>query len=145
MIDSGRFPWNKHADRFPQFVESSDSLWNRFGPQAFALHCRYEILKDVGAGLDAFAAQQLLIGMETLSIRCERHAANAMALAKWLQCHNSVAWVSCPGLESHPSHVLAKKYLKRGFGGVLTFGVKGGVEESKKVVDGFKIIIITAK
>ena len=114
MIDSGRFPWNKHAEKFPEFVAGARSLWNRFGPWAFAHHCRFEILKDTGSCLSPFAAQQLLVGMETLSLRCERHAENALALAEWLEGHSSVAWVSYPGLKSHPSHGLAKKYLKRG-------------------------------
>lgn len=76
--------------------------------------------------LNPFAAQQLILGLETLSLRCERHATNARELARWLQANEHVAWVSYPGLENHPSHAMAKKYLKRGSGGVLSFGVKGG-------------------
>lgn len=75
-----------------------------------------------------------------MSLRAERHAQNAIALAKWLEKSPHVAWVSYPGLESHPSHELAKKYLKRGFGGVLSFGVKGGEAAGSQVVDGFKLI-----
>ncbi|GJD02125.1 O-acetylhomoserine (thiol)-lyase [Colletotrichum higginsianum] len=98
------------------------------------------ILRDLGASLNPFAAQQLLIGIETLSLRAERHAQNALALAKWLEASDYVSWVSYPGLESHPYHETAKKYLKRGFGGVLSFGVKGGGSAGSQVVDGFKLI-----
>lgn len=87
-----------------------------------------------------FAAFQLIQGIETLSLRAERHAQNTLALAKWLEKSPHVAWVSYPGLESHPSHELAKKYLPRGFGGVLSFGVQGGGKAGSQVVDGFKMI-----
>jgi len=104
-----------------------------------------EILRDLGAALNPFAAQQLLLGVETLSLRCERHASNALALARWLERNAHVAWVSYPGLESHASHALAKKYLTNGYGGVLSFGVKGGAEAGSQVVDGFKLISNLAK
>lgn len=106
---------------------------------------RIEYLRDIGATLNPFAAQQLLLGLETLSLRCERHASNALALARWLEKNDSVSWVSYPGLESHPSHELAKRYLKNGFGGVLSFGVKGGEAAGIQVVDGFKLISDLAK
>ena len=95
---------------------------------------------DLGATLNPFAAQQLLLGVETLSLRAERHAANALALARWLEGSAYVSWVSYPGLESHPYHAAARKYLKRGSGGVLSFGVKGGGTAGSQVVDGFKLI-----
>jgi O-acetylhomoserine/O-acetylserine sulfhydrylase-like pyridoxal-dependent enzyme len=82
----------------------------------------------------------LLLGIETLSLRCERHAENALKLAQWLEKNENVAWVSYPGLSSHQSHELAKKYLPRGFGGVLSFGVKGGEKAGSQVVDNFKLI-----
>jgi O-acetylhomoserine/O-acetylserine sulfhydrylase len=94
----------------------------------------------VGASLNPFAAQQLLLGIETLSLRAERHGQNALALAKWLEKSEYVNWVSYPGLESHAYHQAAKKYLRNGFGGVLSFGVKGGAAAGQKVVDGFKLI-----
>ena len=95
--------------------------------------------------MNPFAAQQLILGIETLSLRAERHAYNAMKLAKWLDENENVSWVSYPGLESHPSHATAKKYLTRGFGGVLSFGVKGGGEAGSQVVDNFKLISNLAK
>jgi O-acetylhomoserine/O-acetylserine sulfhydrylase len=115
-------------------------FWDTFGAITFAIRARVEILRDLGSSLNPFAAQQLILGLETLSLRAERHASNALTLAKWLEKNPHVAWVSYPGLESHPSHELAKRYLKRGFGGVLSFGVKGGGAAGSQVVDGFKLI-----
>ncbi|KAK1772573.1 Cys/Met metabolism PLP-dependent enzyme-domain-containing protein [Phialemonium atrogriseum] len=145
IVDSGKFDWGKHAARFPQFVEPSEGyhglkFWETFGPISFAIRVRVEILRDLGAALNPFAAQQLILGIETLSLRAERHAQNALALAKYLQKSPYVNWVSYPGLDDHPSHEIAKKYLKRGFGGVLSFGVKGGGAAGSQVVDGFKLI-----
>lgn len=145
IVDSGKFDWGKHAARFPQFVEPADGyhglkFWETFGPITYAIRARVEVLRDLGACLNPFGAQQLLLGLETLSLRAERHAQNASTLAQWLEKNPNVAWVSYPGLESHPSHENAKKYLKRGFGGVLSFGVKGGGEAGSKIVDSFKLI-----
>lgn len=120
-------------------------FWETFGSLTFAIRVRVEILRDLGASLNPFAAQQLLLGIETLSLRAERHAYNAMALAKWLERNENVKWVSYPGLPSHPSHETAKKYLKRGYGGVLSFGVKGGSEAGQGVVDCFKLVSNLAK
>ncbi|KAI1909442.1 Homocysteine/cysteine synthase [Ophidiomyces ophidiicola] len=145
IVDSGRFDWGKHAQRFPQFVEPSEGyhglkFWDTFGPISFAIRVRVEILRDLGAALNPFGAQQLLLGIETLSLRAERHASNAIGIARWLEKNEHVAWVSYPGLESHSSHESAKKYLKSGFGGVLSFGVKGGAAAGSQVVDNFKLI-----
>lgn len=147
VVDAGKFDWGS-ADarkRFPQMTEPSDGyhglkFFDTFGAITYIIRLRVEILRDLGAALNPFAAQQLLIGIETLSLRCERHAQNALALAKWLESNENVAWVSYPGLTSHKSHQLAKKYLPRGFGGVLSFGVKGGQTAGSQVVDGFKLI-----
>ncbi|KAM3430414.1 hypothetical protein NHJ13734_007755 [Beauveria thailandica] len=145
IVDSGKFDWGANAARFPQFIEPSAGyhglkFWETFGALSFIVRARVEIVRDLGAYLNAFAAQQLLLGTETLSLRAERHAQNALALARYLDKSDKVSWVSYPGLASHPSHETAKKYLKRGFGGVLSFGVKGGVAEGAKVVDNFKLI-----
>jgi O-acetylhomoserine/O-acetylserine sulfhydrylase len=115
-------------------------FWETFGPITFAIRTRVEILRDLGTCLNPFAAQQLLLGLETLSLRAERHASNALALAKWLEANPKVLWVSYPGLESHAHHAAAKKYLRNGFGGVLSFGINGGGVAGSKVVDGFKMI-----
>lgn len=145
IVDAGKFDWGANAARFPQMVEPSDGyhglrFWDTFGAITFIVRARVELLRDVGPCLNAFAAQQLLLGVETLSLRAERHAQNALALARHLDASPYVSWVSYPGLEHHPSHALAKKYLKRGFGGVLSFGVKGGGAAGSQIVDGFKLI-----
>lgn len=150
VVDSGKFDWGKHGARFPQFVEPSEGyhglkFWETFGPITFAIRVRVEILRDLGTALNPFAAQQLLLGLETLSLRCERHASNAIHLAEWLGKNPNVAWVSYPGLKEHPSHETAKKYLSRGFGGVLSVGIKGGAAAGSQVVDNFKLISNLAK
>jgi len=145
IVDSGNFDWGKHGKRFPEMVEPSPGFhglkfWDTFGPITFAIRVRVDVLRDMGACLNPFAAWQLIQGVETLSLRAERHGQNTLALARWLEKNPHVSWVSYPGLESHPSHQNALKYLKRGFGGVLSFGVKGGGAAGSQVVDGFKII-----
>lgn len=145
IVDSGKFDWAANAARFPQFVEPSEGyhglkFTETFGAVAFIVRVRVELLRDIGACLSPFNAHELLLGIETLSLRAERHAQNALALARHLEQSSYVAWVSYPGLESHPSHELAKKYLKRGNGGVLSFGVKGGGAAGSQIVDGFKLI-----
>ncbi|KFY59323.1 hypothetical protein V496_05714 [Pseudogymnoascus sp. VKM F-4515 (FW-2607)] len=145
IVDSGKFDWGKAAAKFPEMVEPAPGFhglkfWETFGPITFAIRARVDVLRDVGACLNPFAAFQLIQGVETLSLRAERHGQNALALAKWLETNAHVSWVSYPGLESHPSHENAKKYLTRGFGGVLSFGVKGGGAAGSQVVDGFKLI-----
>lgn len=145
IVDSGKFDWGANAARFPQFVEPSPGyhglkFWETFGAISFIIRARVELQRDIGACLNPFAAQQLILGLETLSLRGERHAQNAIKLATWLEANPHVSWVSYPGLESHPSHDTAKKYLKRGYGGVLSFGVKGGEAAGSQVVDGFKLI-----
>ena len=150
IVDSARFDWKKNSARFPQFVEPSEGyhglkLWDAVGPLAYIVGVRVEFLRDIGATLNPFAAQQLILGLETLSLRSERHAVNAIALARWLEKNDNVNWVSYPGLESHASHETAKRYLKHGFGGVLSFGVKGGAAAGTQVVDNFKLISNLAK
>ncbi|KAF3941194.1 hypothetical protein ABW19_dt0202181 [Dactylella cylindrospora] len=144
VVDSGKFDWGKHADRFPQFTEPAPgyhglNFWKTFGPISYAIRVRVEILRDLGTALNPFGAFLLLTGLETLSLRVERHSSNALKLARWLEKHPQVSWVSYPGLESHPSHQLALKYLDRGFGGVLSFGIKGGEAAGSTLVDNLKL------
>lgn len=145
IVDSGKFDWAANAARFPQFHEPSEGyhglkFFEAFGNITFIIRARVEVLRDLGASLNPFAAQQLLLGIETLSLRAERHAQNALALAQYLEKSPYVSWVSYPGLASHSSHATATKYLKKGFGGVLSFGVKGGGSAGSQVVDNFKLI-----
>ncbi|RPI04968.1 MAG: O-acetylhomoserine aminocarboxypropyltransferase/cysteine synthase [Ignavibacteriae bacterium] len=154
IIDSGKFDWGN--GNFPIFTEPSPGyhdlkFWDVFGSKsqfgniAFIIRARVEQLRDLGPALSPFNAFLLLQGLETLSLRGERHNANALALAAYLEHHPQVDWVWYPGLKSHPSHGLAKKYLRNGqFGGVLTFGVKGGVQAGKKLIDNVKLVSLLA-
>jgi len=101
-------------------------------------------LRDLGPALSPFNAFLFLQGLETLPLRITRHSENALAVAKWLETRPEVTWVSYPGLESHPSHKLAKRYLTGGYGGVVTFGVKGGVEAGRRLIDNVQIFSLLA-
>jgi len=144
VIDSGKFDWTK-SGRFPGFTEPSEGYHGlkyseTFGSVAFAIKVRIEILRDLGPALNPFGAFLLLQGLETLSLRAQRHSDNALALAKWLGKHPKVSWVSYLGLESHASHELANKLLRPGaYGGVLSFGVKGNAAAASKLVDSLKL------
>ena len=145
VIDSGKFNWGEHADRFPQLTKPSAGyhglkLWETVGPIAFIVAVRILVLRDLGSCMNPFGSFLLLQGLETLSLRVQRHCDNALAIAKWLDTHPQVNWVSYPGLEKHPSHALAKKYLRNGFGSVLSFGVKGGAAAATGLVDNLKLI-----
>lgn len=153
VVDSGKFPWKDYPEKFPQFSKPSEGyhgliLNDALGPNAFIGHARIEILRDFGPTLNPFGSFLLLQGLETLSLRVERQAENALKLAKFFEKSEYVSWVSYPGLESHPYHENAKKYLRNGFGGVLSFGIKplGGAEPSDpflasgpQVVDNLKL------
>lgn len=149
IVDSGRFNWAN--GKFPQFTEPSEGyhglkFWDVFGAGspfgniAFAIRARVEGLRDYGPALSPFNAFLLLQGLETLSLRLDRIASNALALAEWLKAQPWVKSVGYPGLKSSPYHKLAQKYLKRGFGGVLTFDIEGGKEAADKLVDRVKLI-----
>lgn len=144
IVDSGNFPW-KDSPRFIQFNKPCPGFHGlnfseRFGKQAFIMRIRGQLLRDVGSCLSPFNSQQFIIGIETLSLRCERHAQNTIALARWLEKHENVEWVSYPGLQSHPHYKFAQKYMPRGAGAVLMFGVKGGADAGEQLVDNFKLI-----
>ncbi|CAG8623566.1 5172_t:CDS:2 [Ambispora gerdemannii] len=142
IVDSGKFPWNN--GKFPEFTEPAEGYhglkyWDVFGNASFAIKARVEILRDLGPAQNPFGAFLLLQGLETLSLRVQRHVDNTLELARWLENHPNVAWVSYPGLESHPYHENAKKYLKNGFGGVLSFGIKGGEKAGALFVDSLEL------
>ena len=149
IVDSGKFQWNN--GKFPEFTEPDPSYhglkyWDALGNVpgmgnvAFILKIRLTLLRDLGAALSPFNAHQFLIGLETLPLRQARHSANALALARWLQKHPRVSWVVYPGLESDPSHAVAAKYLKQGFGGLVGFGIKGGRAAGEKFIDSVKLL-----
>ncbi|RYP33062.1 hypothetical protein DL767_004912 [Monosporascus sp. MG133] len=143
IVDGGTFDWGQHPDRFPQFHDPKTRLWQRFGCRAFAVRCQFEILRDTGSCLSAPAAQQLLIGLESLAVRCERHAQNTAEMADWLREQPSVAWVSYVGHQDHRDHQGARKYLKRGFGSAICFSLRGGFEAGARFCDALKMVITT--
>ncbi|KAJ3806631.1 Cys/Met metabolism PLP-dependent enzyme-domain-containing protein [Lentinula lateritia] len=142
VIDGGKFDWR--SPKFPGFINPSEGyhglVFADMGSAAFSVKIRTELLRDLGPCLSPFAAFLLLQGLETLSLRGERHSSNALAVAQFLEAHPRVEWVSYLGLPSHASHDTAKKLLRRGyFGGVLSFGVKGDATNASKFVDSLKL------
>ncbi|KAF9125339.1 Homocysteine synthase [Mortierella sp. 14UC] len=142
IVDSGNFNWAN--GRFPDFTEPSEGYhglkyWDTFGKASFAVKTRIEGLRDLGASPNPFASFLLLQGLETLSLRVQRSVDNALELAKYLENHANVEWVSYPGLASHPSHDYAKKVLHHGYGAVLSFGIKGGAKAGARFVDSVKL------
>jgi O-acetylhomoserine (thiol)-lyase len=147
IVDGGKFPWDN--GRFPEFVEPDESYHGvsyvrDIGPAAYIVKARVQLLRDMGAAISPFNSFLLLQGLETLSLRMERHSANALAVAEFLESHENVQWVNYPGLKSSPYHALAEKYLPKGQGGILTFGIKGGVEAGRKFVDSLELFSLLA-
>ena len=151
IVDGGNYNWGN--GKFPQFTEPSEGyhglkFWDIFGEGnplglpniAFAIRARVEGLRDFGASQSPFNSFLLLQGIETLSLRVQRHTDNALALAQWLEKHPQVDFVQYPGLTSDKYHTLAKKYLSNGFGGVLNFGIKGPKENASKFIDSLQLV-----
>lgn len=138
IVDSGNFDWAS-SGRFANFTEPDESyhglVYAQLGAAAFILKARVQILRDIGACISPFNSFLFLQGLETLSLRMEKHVQNAQAVSEYLQSHPAVKWVSYPGLPSHPDHALAWKYLPKGPGAVLGFGVKGGLEAGKRFIN----------
>ena len=142
VVDSGKFDWTK--GRFPEMTEPDPSYHGlvytqAFGPLAYILKMRVQGLRDIGAALSPFNAFLLLQGLETLSLRMERHSQNALAVANYLKEHAKVTWVNYPGLPDHPTSALAQKYLPKGQSGMLGFGVKGGRAAGKTFIENLKL------
>jgi len=150
IVDGGNYNWAN--GKFPQFTEPSEGyhglkFWDVFGEGnplglpniAFIIRARVEGLRDYGSSQSPFNSFLLLQGLETLSLRAQRHGENALALAQWLEQHPSVSYVWYPGLESSDYQSLAKKYLTNGFGGVLQFGIKGGKEKASQFIENLKL------
>ena len=143
VVDSGKFDWAA-SGKFPGLTEPDASYHGlvytqALGPLAYIIKMRVQLLRDIGASLSPFNSFLLLQGLETLHLRMERHSENALKVAKFLESHPAVEWVSYPGLESHPSYPLAKKYLPKGQGAILTFEIKGGVEAGRKLINSVKL------
>jgi len=148
IVDSGRFKWDN--GKFPEFTEPDPSyhglkFWDVFGNfpglgnVAFILKARVQLLRDIGACLSPFNAFLFLQGLETLPLRQRQHSENALEAARFLKQHPLVSWVTYPGLPEHPSHKLAVKYLKKGYGGLVGFGIKGGLDAGRKFINSVKL------
>lgn len=144
IVDGGTFDWVKHKDRFPMLNEPEPSYHGvvyteAFGEAAYIGRARTVALRNTGSALSALAAFQILQGLETLSLRMERHCENAVAVAKYLESHDAVSWVRYGGLESSEYHDLAKQYCNGTPASLLTFGIKGGFEAAEKFYDALKL------
>jgi O-acetylhomoserine (thiol)-lyase len=145
VVDAGRFDWACN-DKFPGLCLPDDSyhglkFYEALGPITYIIKLRVSLLRDVGAALSPFNAFLFLQGLETLHLRMERHSSNALGVAEYLQDHPKVTWVSYPGLESHPSHELAKKYHYRGlYGAIVGFGIAGGREAGRRFVESTQLL-----
>lgn len=149
IVDAGKFQWDN--GKFPEFTEPDPSYhgvvyWDALkdvpgmGNVALALKIRLTLLRDIGACLSPFNARDFLLGLETLPLRQRRHSDNALAMARWLKDHPRVGWVMYPGLEDDPSHAVASKDLRKGYGGLVGFGIKGGLEAGRKFIDSVKLL-----
>ncbi|MCE5268115.1 MAG: PLP-dependent transferase [Planctomycetaceae bacterium] len=147
VIDTGRFPWAKQPEKWPEFTAPDPSYHGLIfeealrplGNIAYITHIRTHWLRDMGACQSPFGSFLTLLGLETLHLRVERHAQNALAVAQFLEKHPAVAWVNYPGLPSHRDHALAKKYLPKGQGGIVGFGIKGGKQAGVKLINNVKL------
>jgi len=143
VVESGKFPWDN--GKFPSMTEPSSGyhgvrFYETFGDFGFTMKARMEVLRVFGPAISPFNAWLLLQGIETLPIRMERHCANAMAVAQFLQDHPKVAWVNYPGLSRSPYHELTKRYLPRGAGSLLAFGIQGGYEAAVKFIEALTFV-----
>jgi len=142
IVDSGNFDWTN--GRYPELTEPDPSYHGvkyveAVGNLAYIIKARTQFLRDMGPCMSPFNAFLFIQGLETLHLRMPRHSENALALAKWLEKQNEVTWVNYPGLESHPDHALAKKYLTKGCGAIIGFGIKGGKEAGVKFINSVKL------
>ncbi len=149
IVDGGKFAWNN--GKFPEFTEPDPSyhglkFWEVFGHfpglgnVAFIIKVRVQLLRDLGPALSPFNSFLLLQGLETLPLRQQQHSANALEVARFLQAHPRVSWVTYPGLPDDTNHALAAKYLTRGYGGLVGFGIKGGLEAGRKFINSVKLL-----
>ncbi|MEK3881653.1 homocysteine synthase [Paenibacillus sp. PL2-23] len=143
IVDGGTFNW-KESGRFPGLTEPDPSYHgvvytDAVGPIAYIIKARVQLLRDMGAALSPFNSFLLLQGLETLHLRMERHSSNALAVAEYLEKHEAVEWVNYPGLKSHASYDMAQKYLPKGSGAILTFGIKGGLDAGKKIINAVQL------
>ncbi len=143
VVDGGNFDWGA-TDKYPTITEpyapfSGMNIWEEFGPSAFATRIRCEAMRDIGASMAPMTAFLLLQGLETLSLRMDKHISSTKVLLEYLQAHDQVAWVNHPDLPSHSGHELALKYLPKGAGSIVSFGVKGGREAGKPFIENVEL------
>jgi len=143
VVDAGTFTWDERYPAFHEAAPSGKSFVEAFGKLAFLTRLRGKVLMNTGGCMAPFHAFLLVHGLESLHVRMARHCENALALAQALRAHPKVAWVRYPGLEDHPSHANARRYLQNGFGGMLGFGLKGGYEACKRFVEKVKVLTHT--
>ncbi len=147
IVDSGNFDWDKYADKFPGLTTPDDSYHGityteKFGKGAYITKAVVQLMRDLGSTPAPMNAFLLNTGIETLSLRVKKHCANALAVAKYLQANDKIAWVNYPALDGNKYKALADKYMPNGTCGVLTFGIKGGREAATKFMDGMKLVNI---
>lgn len=147
IVDGGKFEWTN--GKFPGLTEPDPSYHGvkyveALGPLAYIIKARVQLLRDTGACVSPFNVFLFLQGVETLSLRMERHTSNALKVAQFLQGNPNVTWVNYPGLEGNPQNAKAKKYLPKGTGSIFTFGIKGGLEAGKKFIDSLKLFSLLA-
>jgi O-acetylhomoserine (thiol)-lyase len=144
IVDSGKFDWKRDADRWPQFTKPDASYHGTVfieavGNLCYIITCRTHLLRDIGGAMSPFNAFLFLQGLETLHLRMPRHCENALAVAKFLEQHPLVTWVNYPGLSSHADHAMAQRYLPRGAGAILGFGIRGGRKAGEKFINSVKM------
>lgn len=143
IVDSGKFDWSK-SGKFPGLTEPDPSYhdikyYDTFGPAAFIVKARVQLLRDLGCCISPFNSFLLLNGMETLSLRMQKHVDNALKVAEFLNEHPAVSWVNYPGLKTDKYHDMAKKYLRHGYGSVFSFGLKGGYDACTRALESVKL------
>ncbi len=143
IIESGDFNWGN--GKFPELTEGDpsyggDPYWDKFGEIAYVIKARAQLLRDLGPCISPLNSFLILQGIETLSLRMKKHCENALKISRWLEEHPHVSWVNYPGLLSHQDHKLARRYLPDGYGAIVCFGVEGGIEEGRKVIDSVEMI-----
>ncbi|HEB91637.1 MAG TPA: O-acetylhomoserine aminocarboxypropyltransferase/cysteine synthase [Deltaproteobacteria bacterium] len=147
VVDSGRFPWAEDPDRWPEFCAPSPSYHGAVfeealrpvGNIAYIMHIRTHWLRDTGGAMSPFGSFLTLLGLETLHLRMERHCENALAVARFLEGHEAVEWVNYPGLPGHSHHAAAERYLPKGAGAIVGFGIHGGEEAGRKFIESVKL------
>lgn len=147
IIDGGNFPWDN--GNFPEFTDPNPGyhgmkFYEAFGAISFIIKARVEMLRDLGPAMAPLNAHAFITGLETLHLRMQKHSENAQTVARHLRNHSKVEWVKYPGFDDHHSHATARKYMKGGFGGMVSFGVQGGLDAGRKVADNVKLFSLLA-